>query len=605
MLNARLYRLRRVAWIVAISLLVGAGSVSVWVLADLPSLDGLEAGMALPSTRIYDRHGRLLYEMLASGQGRNRVLPLSEFPLHCRNATVATEDANYYRHPGVDPLGVARALWLNLRGGEIVAGGSTITQQTARLLLLDPQGQGERSLRRKLREMALALQLQARFSKDEILELYLNQVYYGNLAYGIDAAAGAYFHKAARDLSLAECALLAGIAQNAIYNDPLAQPERAKARQAVALRLMAQQGYISEDEAHSARLDALQFAATPFPIEAPHFVMEVWRVLERDFGAALHEGGLEVVTTVDRDWTRQARDIVRRQLRALNRPANGARPANANNAALVALDPRSGEVLTLLGSPDYFDQAIAGAVNAALAYRQPGSALKPFTYAEAMNPAYSEAYTAATMILDIRRPFVTSRNESFVPANYGHVEHGPVLLREALASSYNIPAVVALEHIGLERFLRFASDLGLDNLRDNARVDLSITLGGGEVRLLDLAEAYAALANGGYDIEPQLILSITNARGEQIFRYEAPTLTRRLLDERVAYIITDILSDNSARDPGIRPEQPVECRLSRGRKNGHNHGLPRQLGNGLHAGAGGRRLGGQCRQRAHARCQWG
>lgn len=523
--------------------------------------------MALPSTRIYDRHGRLLYEILPSGQGRNRALPLAEIPQHCRNAIIATEDANYYRHPGVDPLGIARALWLNLRGGEIVAGGSTITQQTTRLLLV-PQRQGERSLRRKLREMALALQLQALFSKDEVLELYLNQIYFGNLAYGIDAAARVYFQKDARELSLAECALLAGIAQNAIYNDPLAQPERAKARQAVALRLMARQRYISDEEARSARLDKLQFAAAPFPIEAPHFVMEVWRILERDFGEALHEGGLEVVTTVDRDWTRQARDILRRQLRALNRPANGARPANANNAALVALDPRSGEVLTLLGSPDYFDEAIAGAVNAALAYRQPGSALKPFTYAEAMNPAYSDAFTAATMILDIRRSFVTSRNESFVPANFGSVEHGPVLVREALASSYNIPAVVALEHIGLERFLRFASDLGLDNLRGNARVDLSITLGGGEVRLLDLAEAYAALANGGYDIEPQLILSVTDARGEQIYQYEAPSLTRRLLDERVAYIITDILSDNSARVPSFGANSPLNVGFPAAAKTG-------------------------------------
>ncbi|MYD09486.1 MAG: penicillin-binding protein [Chloroflexi bacterium] len=568
MLNARRRRLRRAAWVVAISLLIAAGGVGLWALGDLPSLDDLEAGLALPSTRIYDRHGRLLYEILPPEQGRNRVLPLSEIPGHCRNAVIATEDANFYRHPGVDPLGIARALWLNLRGGKIVAGGSTITQQTARLLLLDPQRQAERSLRRKFREMALALQLQGRFSKDEILALYLNQVYFGNVAYGIDAAARAYFQKVARDLSLAECALLAGIAQNAIYNDPLVQPERAKSRQAVALRLMARQGYISEDEARSALLDELQFAAAPFPIEAPHFVMEVWRVLERDFAAALREGGLEVVTTVDRDWTRQAQDIVRRQLRALNRPANGARPANANNAALVALDPRSGEILTLLGSPDYFNDAIAGAVNAALAYRQPGSALKPFTYAEAMNPAYSDAYTAATMILDIRRPFVTNRNESFVPANYGHVEHGPVLVREALASSYNIPAVATLEHIGLERFLRFASDLGLDNLRDNARVDLSITLGGGEVRLLDLAEAYAALANGGYDIEPQLILSITNARGEQVYRYDAPPLTRRLMDERVAFIITDILSDNSARVPAFGPNSPLNVGFPAAAKTG-------------------------------------
>ena len=516
----------------------------------------------------YDRHGRLLYEILPPQQGRNRILPLSEIPQHCRNAIIATEDANFYRHPGVDPLGIARALWLNLRGGEIVAGGSTITQQTARLLLLDPQRQSERSLRRKLRELALALQLQRRFSKDEVLALYLNQVYFGNLAYGIDAAARVYFQKGARDLSLAECALLAGIVQNAIHNDPLAQRERAKSRQAVALRLMAQQGTISAAESRAALADELQFAAVPFPIEAPHFVMEVWRILERDFGAELHAGGLEVITTVDRDWTRQARDIVRSQLRALNHPANGARPAHANNAALVALDPRTGEVLTLLGSPDYFDETIDGAVNAALAYRQPGSTLKPFTYAEAMNPAYSDAYTAATMLLDIRRPFVTNKNESFVPANYGHVEHGPVLLREALASSYNIPAVAALEHIGVERFVRFVSELGLDNLRDNARVDLSITLGGGEVRLLDLAEAYAALANGGFDVEPQLILSITNARGEQVYQYEAPPLTRRLLDERVAYIITDILSDNRARLPSFGLNSPLNVGFPAAAKTG-------------------------------------
>ncbi len=544
------------------------GAVTAWVLVDLPSLDHLDAGLALPSTRIMDRHGRLLYEILPAQQGRNRQLKLSEMPQHCLNAIIATEDANYYRHPGVDPLGILRALWINLRGGEIVAGGSTITQQTARLLLLDPQSQAQRSLRRKLREMVLALQLQARYSKDEVLALYLNQVYFGNLAYGLEAAAQSYFQKPARDLSLAECALLAGIVQNAITNDPLTQIDRAKSRQAVALRLMAQNRFIPEAEARAAQRDALQFAASAFPIEAPHFVMAVWRILERDFAAALRAGGLRVITTVDLDWTRHARQIVRRQLEALNEPVAGARPANANNAALVALDPRTGEVLTLLGSPDYFDESINGAVNAALAYRQPGSALKPFTYAEAMNPAYSDPYTAATMLLDVRAPFITNKLESYVPANYGHVEHGPVLLREALASSYNIPAVVALEHIGIERFVNFVSDLGLENLRENAGVDLSITLGGGEVRLLDLAEAYAAFANGGYDIEPQLILSITDASGEEIFRHEPPSLDRRLIDQRVAYIISDILSDNAARIPSFGENSPLNLGFPAAAKTG-------------------------------------
>ena len=360
------------------------------------------------------------------GLGRNHELRLSEMPKRCLNAVIATEDANYYRHPGIDPIGILRALWINIRGGEIVAGGSTITQQTVRLLLLDPQGRAQRSLRRKLREIVLALQLQVQFSKDEILAIYLNQVYFGNLAYGIDAAARAYFQKGAMDLSLAECALLAGVVQNAIQNDPLTQFERAKSRQAVALRLMVQNGFISEAESMAALADELQFAAVVFPIEAPHFVMEVWRMLERDFADALHAGGLDVTTTVDRDWTRHAQEIVQRQLDALNDPALGSRPANANNAALVALDPRTGEVLTMLGSPDYFDDAIDGAVNAALALRQPGSTLKPFTYAEAMNPQHAEPYTAATMILDVRTPFITNKLESYVPANYGRVEHGPV-----------------------------------------------------------------------------------------------------------------------------------------------------------------------------------
>lgn len=558
----------RVTFLVLLVIVALTGALSAWALADLPSLDGLDAGLALPSTRILDRQGRLLYEILPKEQGRNRQLNLSEMPAHCVNAAVATEDANYFRHPGVDPIGILRALWLNLSGGKIIAGGSTITQQTVRLLLLDQQDKTQASLRRKLREMVLALQLQARFSKEEILALYLNQVYFGNLAYGLEAAAQAYFAKGAADLSLAECALLAGVLQNAISNDPLAQFERAKSRQAVALRLMTQNGFINREQADAARRDELQFAASVFPIEAPHFVMEVWRVLERDFPAALRAGGLEVLTTVDLDWTKHAEAIVRRQLFALNHPARGLPPANANNAALVALDPRTGEVLTMLGSPDYFDESIDGAVNAALAYRQPGSALKPFTYAEAMNPAYPEPYTAATMLLDLRTSFVTDKLESYVPANYGQAEHGPVLLREALASSYNIPAVIALERIGIERFVNFVSELGLENLRENARVDQSIALGGGEVRLIDLAEAYAAFANGGYDIEPQFILSIKDAHGNLIYRYDAPVLKRRLIDERIAYIISDILADNSARIPAFGENSPLSLGFPAAAKTG-------------------------------------
>ncbi len=552
------------------TLLLGGliAAVMAWALADLPSLDDLEAGLALPSTRILDRHGRLLYEILPAEQGRNRQLSLSEMPQHCVNAVIATEDANYFSHPGIDPLGIMRALWLNLRQGAIVAGGSTITQQTARLVLLDPADQAERSLRRKLREMALALQLHSRFSKDEVLALYLNQVYFGNLAYGLEAAARAYFAKGAADLSLAECGLLAGIVQNAISHDPLTHFERAKSRQAVALGLMARHGFISEQQASVAQRDELQFAPSVFPIGAPHFVMEVWRLLERDYATAMRAGGLEIVTTVDLDWTRQAQRIVRRQLQALNHPPAGARPAEANNAAVVALDPRTGEVLTLLGSPDYFEERIDGAVNAALAYRQPGSALKPFVYAAALDPAFPNPFTAATMFLDVHTPFITSKLESYAPANYGQAEHGPVLLREALASSYNIPAVLALEHVGIERFVAFVSDLGLENLRENPRADLSLALGGGEVRLLDLAQAYAAFANGGYAIQPQLVLRITDMDGQQLYRYEPPAVQRKVMDERVAHIISDILSDNRARIPAFGENSPLNVGFPAAAKTG-------------------------------------
>ena len=523
-----------------------------WLFVDLPAIDTLESGLALPSTRIYDRNGQLLYEILPPDGGRNTAVALDAIPAHCVNAVIATEDSNFHQHPGVDIEGIARALWINLRGGEVIAGGSTITQQVARNTLLEPEQRLERTLQRKLRESILAIRLQNSYSKADILALYLNQVYFGNLAYGIEAAARAYFAKSATDLSLAECALLAGILQNPAAYDPLTSPDNAKARQENTLRLMVNDSYIMQAEADHALNDALQFAATRFPIQAPHFVMSVWTQLQRDYGDILYKDGLDVVTTVDLNWTNAAQDIVRQQLDRLNHPPPGARvPANANNAALVALDPFTGQVLTMLGSPDYFDESIDGAVNAVLAHRQPGSALKPFTYAAAMNPDRPHPWTAATMILDVETPFITRKLESYTPSNFGLVEHGPVLVREALASSYNIPAVVALEQVGVPEMIRLTSNAGLTSLAENSRVDLSITLGGGEVRLLDMAGAYSIFANGGLRVEPTFILKVAKRDGDVLYEWQRPMLDQRLLDERVAAIITDILSDPRARIPAF------------------------------------------------------
>ncbi len=543
---------KRILLILGAAALAFAVFTYFYVFHNLPPIDQVEAGLALPSTRIYDRNGALLYEILPPEQGRNRALPLDEIPPYCVNSFIAVEDANYWSHPGVDPVGIVRAAWINLRGGAIIAGGSTITQQTARLLLLDPSQRTDRSVRRKLREMVLAIRLQNQTSKQHVLELYLNQVYFGNLAYGIEAAAQTYFQKSASELAVGECALLAGIVQNPVLHDPLTNLDSALERQQVALDLLVQNGYLTPEQADSARRDELQFGSVRFPIEAPHFVMAVWTQLERLYPEELYGGGLDVVTTVDLSWQQAAEEIVNRQLEGLNHPIDpGAVPANANNAALVAIDPFTGQVLTMLGSPDYFDEAIDGAVNAALAPRQPGSTLKPFTYALAMNPESENPYTAATVLLDVETPFVTRRLESYTPANYGLVEHGPVSVRIALGSSFNIPAVVALEHVGIQNFIQFAGDIGLDTLASNANLDLAITLGGGEVRLLDLAQAYSIFPNGGYRIEPSFILSVTTRDGDSLYEWQAPELRQQVLDERIAWIITDILADNDARIPGF------------------------------------------------------
>lgn len=552
---ARLRRWQKAALTALVVLIAGVSALSVWLFWDLPSLDRVQAGTALPSSRLYDRHGRLLYEILADGMagGRSRPIAFNEIPADCARAAISVEDTHFYSNPGVDLMGVVRAAWINVRGGEIVAGGSTITQQVARLLLFDAEGRAERTVRRKLREMMLALQLNGRYAKDEILALYLNNAYYGNLAYGIDAAARSYFGKATPELSLAECALLAGLLQSPATYDPLNNPDAARQRQTIVLDLMARDGHITPAQADAAKTEPLHFAPVRFPIDAPHFVMAAITRVEREYPGAIQRGGLEIVTTVDRDWQAAAATIARQQLERLNHPIDPARPpAQASGAALVAIDPRTGEVLAMLGSPDYFDETHDGAVNAALALRQPGSALKPFTYAAAFDPALETPMTAATMLMDIETPFVTRRLESYTPANFALVEHGPVSVREALASSYNIPAVVALERIGVGALVDLAADAGMTSLAENQNLDLAVTLGGGEVRLLDLAGAYSIFANGGTRVEPRLFRRITDGTGAVLFDAEAALPdAQSVIDPRVAYLITDMLSDNEARIPAF------------------------------------------------------
>ncbi|MDW8068347.1 MAG: penicillin-binding protein 1C [Anaerolineae bacterium] len=540
--------------ILFLAFLVAAGVGGTHLLlADLPSPHTLYEHQTGISSRILDRNGRLLYEIADPHAGRHVPVPLEEIPLYCRQATVATEDANFYTNPGVDLRGILRAVWINLQGGEVLAGGSTITQQVARNLLLSPQERSQRTLLRKLRESILAWRIARTFTKDEVLALYLNEVYYGNLAYGVEAAARTYFGKSVQGLSLAECALLAGLPQSPASYDPLTNPNRARERQRVVLRLMTEQGYITPEQAELAARERLHFAATPFPIEAPHFVMYVWAWLEKEFGAeALYTEGLVITTTLDLDLQHTAEEAIRRHLARLSQASEESGVREVNNAALVALDPETGAILAMVGSPDYFNPAIDGAVNAALALRQPGSAIKPLTYAAAFTPDAGgrPLLTPASVILDVRTAFPTREGLPYVPANYDHRFHGPVSAREALAQSLNVPAVRVLQMTGVDRLVTLAADLGMTSFGTGERFGLALTLGGGEVRLLELTAAYAAFANGGRRVEPFGVLEVRDARGQ--LRYQArPLPGPQVLDPRVAYLITDILSDENARAPAF------------------------------------------------------
>ncbi len=537
-------------------LLLGTTGIIAHTLAGLPSPDQLNTRRAIPSTQILDRHGRLLYEAANPQGGRHTPLPLSAIPKACREAVIATEDSRFYQHPGFDPLAIARAAWQNLRWGRIVSGGSTITQQVVRNLLLPPQERQERTFRRKLREIWLAWQLTRRYTKDEILAIYLNQSYYGHFAYGIEAAAQAYFGKPAAALDLAECAMLAGLLQSPSAYNPLENPKAAKARQQVVLNLMVRDRYISREEAAAALAEPLRFAPNPFPIEAPHFVMYVQGLLEQELGLdRVRQGGLRVYTSLDLDLQRLAESIVRRRLQELKEAEDAPPERRVDTAALVALDPRTGEILAMVGSPDYFDGRINGAVNGALALRQPGSAIKPITYAVAFDPeqatrAGRSVYTPATMVADVRTVFPTREGEPYVPLNYDLDFHGPVLLREALASSLNIPAVKVLQHIGVDALIAQATRMGITTLNDSERFGLALTLGGGEVRLLELTAAYAAFANGGRRVDPIAILRVEDAAGNVLYARK-PGFGPQVLSPQVAYLITDILSDDEARMLGF------------------------------------------------------
>lgn len=534
--------------------------------ADLPAPDALITRASTGTTKITDRHGQLLYEILDPRTGSRTRVSLPDVPLYLRQAAVATEDATFYTNPGVSPRAIVRALYLNTREGEVVSGGSTITQQVARLVLMTPRERTQRTLVRKLREAILAVRLSRTYDKDTLLEMYLNETYYGNLAYGVEAAAQVYFGVHVRDLDLAQCALLAGLPQAPVGYDPLVYYDAAKARQQIVLGLMVRQEFISQEQADLAYAEPLHFTGPSDALHAPHFVAYVRNQLEAALGAeVLLVGGWHVTTTLDLDLQQRAEAIVQRRLAEIEEH-------EATTAALVALDPATGQVLAMVGSADYGDIDIDGAVNGATALRQPGSAMKPFLYAAAFAPSTwlgagpsqdLEPWTPASVVHDVRTVFITAEGETYVPANYDNVYHGPVTLREALANSHNLPAVILQDRVGTDTLLDTAHAFGLTTLRDARRYGLALTLGGGEVTLLDMTSAYAIFATGGIRRPPLVILNIISTNTDSPFADSlfADSEDERVIDPQVAYLITDILSDNNARAPAFGLDSPL--RLSR------------------------------------------
>lgn len=525
---------------------------AAWFLfADLPAPDALLTRTAPDTTKIFDRNGVLLYEILDPLAGRRTRVALNELPANFKNAVIAVEDASFYENLGVDVVGVARAFVQYIQEGQIVSGGSTLTQQLARQVLLSRAEQESRTVARKLREMVLALRITQTFTKDQILEMYLNEVYFGNLAYGVEAAARTYFGKPARDLDLAESAMLAGFIQSPVAYDPYVNSDAARARQQIVLDLMVKRQMISESDARLARDETLHFQATDKRdrLRAPHFVAYVRNLLEREYGAeVVNRGGLRVTTTLDVNAQERAQEIIRRHVADLkNRTRNENAPDyNLNDAALVAIQPATGEILAMVGSADYFDASIDGAVNVALSWRQPGSSIKPITYAT----AFGMDYTPATVLSDVPTTFQTKENEPYAPQNFDRQWHGPLSLRAALATSNNMIAVKVLEHVGVRAMIDTAKALGITTFDDPERFGLALTLGGGEVKLLELTAAYAAFANGGKRVEPRAILAVSSLQSP-ISNDPRLETGDYAVSPQVAYLITSILSDDYARIPAF------------------------------------------------------
>ncbi|KKS97055.1 MAG: Penicillin-binding protein [Candidatus Woesebacteria bacterium GW2011_GWB1_43_14] len=489
------------------------------------------------STKILDRNGEVLYDIFTDE--RRTQVDLEQIPDYLKQGTIAIEDKNFYRHKGYDPLAYLRAVF-NIITKRRLQGGSTLTQQLVKNVLLTT----DRTIMRKLREFVLAVQIESRYSKDQILELYLNEVPYGGTAWGAEAASEIYFDKTVGELSLVEAAFLAGLPQRpSVYSPYSAYPDAYIERTHNVLRRMREDNYISKEQEQEAikDLENLEFQSRGASFKAPHFVQYVQNKLIESYGEkSVEQGGLRVYTTIDLKLQEAAQEIVSQEIEKVE-------SLKITNGAALVIDPETSEILAMVGSKDFGDEDYDGQVNVVLSKRQPGSAIKPITYVTALK----KGYTASTLLMDVPTVFPGGVGQpDYEPENYDGEFRGPVQIRFALANSINVPAVKTLALVGIRDTLQTAFDLGINSLEPTdetmKRVGLSLTLGGGEVQLIELTGAFGAFVNGGLKVEPVSILKVEDKDGKTLEETKIKE-GKRVLSPEYAFIIADILSDNNAR----------------------------------------------------------
>lgn len=537
-------------------ILLGIGIGLLWVaLEPVPDLDTLSTRKISESTRILDRTGNTVLHDLNPDVTRS-IVPIDEISENIQEATIAVEDSSFYYHNGISIPAIIRAvladiqIWVGLSSG-YTQGGSTITQQVVKNTLLT----NDRNIIRKMHEWVLAIKLEQRYRKDQILALYFNNTPYGGTLYGVEAASRAFFGKSAKELSVAEAAYLAAIPQAPTYYSPYGNNRDAlETRKNYVLERMHKLGYLTREEYDAALAEEVLFSPSrENSIIAPHFVFYVEQYLEKKYGPAVVGQGLNVITTLDVDLQRSAESIV--NAHALR----NASAYNAENAALVALDPQTGQILSMVGSRDYFDEAIDGNYNVAIAPRQPGSSFKPFVYAAALE----KGFTPETIIFDLPTQFSTACAASdifnnaypcYAPGNYDGSFRGPMTFITALAQSINIPAVKVLYLAGMDNVIDLAQRAGISTLTNVRDYGLSLALGAGEVKLLELTSAFGVFASDGVRHPPVAVLKVTDAVGRVLEEYEPKP--EDVMDPGIARDISYMLSNNEARQPAYRPDNP-------------------------------------------------